>query len=187
MNRGNKILWWVIALLVILNLTTIGTILIRNSEDSEENIAIVLDENRQNPLTGRFFRQTLGFSDAQMELFREANQTFQYAANDLIYEMDSLKNELFAELNSPAPDRTRLNELSDHVGSHHAELKKITNDFYLQLKAACDSSQCEQLQQAFAPLFRDGTINRGRGYRWNDSTATGTGYRHRQGRGGRRE
>lgn len=187
MNRGNKILWWAIVLLVMLNLTTIGTILFRNSERNGDEMAIVLDENRQNPLTGRFFRQTLGFSDAQMELFREANHTFQLAANDLIYEMDSLKNEMFAELNSPAPDSTLLNTLSDHVGSHHAELKKITNDFYLQLKAVCDSSQCEQLQQAFTPLFRDGTMNRGRGYRWNDSIATGQGHRHRYGRGGRRE
>lgn len=187
MNRGNKILWWVIALLVILNLTTIGTILLRNSERNGDEVAIVLDENRQNPLTGRFFRQTLGFSDAQMVLFREANQSFQHTANDLIYEMDSLKNEMFTELNSAVPDTNRLNALSEHVGRHHAELKKITNGFYLQLKAACDSTQCEELQRSFTPLFRDGTINRGRGYRWRDSTATGPGFRHRYDRGGRSE
>lgn len=187
MNRRVKILWWVIALLVVLNLTTIGTILFRNRESSSDNIAIVLDENQQNPLTGRFFRQTLGFDDAQMALFREAHHSFQYKANDLIFEMDSLKNEMFKELNSPTPDTLRLNDLSDHVGSHHAELKKITNVFYLQLKTICDSTQCEQLQQAFLPLFRDGTLNRGRGYQWNDSTSTGQGNRHRYGRGGRGE
>lgn len=187
MNRGNKILWWVIALLVVLNLTTIGTILFRNRENSSDNIAIVLDENQQNPLTGRFFRQTLGFDDAQMALFREAHRSFQYRANDLIFEMDSLKNEMFEELNSAAPDTLRLNDLSDHVGIHHAELKKITNDFYLRLKTICDSTQCEQLQQAFLPLFRDGTLNRGRSYQWNDSTGTVPGSRHRYGRGGRGE
>jgi hypothetical protein len=187
MNRKVKILWWVIALLVVLNLTTIGTILFRNRESSSDNIAIVLDENQQNPLTGRFFRQTLGFDDAQMALFREAHHSFQYKANDLIFEMDSLKNEMFEELNSPTPDTLRLNDLSDHVGIHHAELKKITNDFYLQLKTICDSTQCEQLQQAFLPLFRDGTLNRGRGYQWNDSTGTVPGGRHRYGRGGREE
>lgn len=182
-NKSNKILWWVIALLVILNLTTIGTILLRNRENSGDEIQIVLDENRQNPLTGRFFRQTLGFSDTQMALFREAKQTFQHTANDLIYEMDSLKNEMFIELNRTAPDTTRLNALSEHVGSHHAELKILTNDFYLLLKEVCDSSQCELLQQAFTPLFRDGTMNRGNGYHRNDSTATGLGFRHRYDRG----
>lgn len=184
MNKTVKILWWAIALLVVLNLTTIGTILLRNRESSSDNIAIVLDENRQSPLTGRYFRQTLGFDDAQMNHFREAHRTFQYAANDLIFGMDSLKNEMFKELNSPTPDTIRLNELSEQVGSRHAELKKITNAFYLQLKTVCDSAQCEQLQQAFLPLFRDGTVNWGRGYQWNDSTGSGQGNRHRYGRRG---
>jgi hypothetical protein len=147
----------------------------------------VLDENRQNPLTGRFFRQTLLFSATQMDSFREANQIFQHAANDLIYEMDSLKYEMFTELNSPSPDRTRLNELSDHVGSHHAELKKITNDFYLKLKSVCDSTQCARLQQEFLPLFRNGNINQGGGYHWNDSTVSGRGFRHHNGLGGRKD
>lgn len=189
MNRTTtiKILWWIIALLVILDLTIIGTILVRNRSMGEEEIAIVLDEELPNPLTGRFFRQHLGFDDIQMAQFREAHRTFRYVANDLIFEMDSLKNELFVELNSLSPDTQRLNILSEHVGSHHADLKKITNDFYLNLRTICDSSQCLLLQQAFIPLFRDGTLNRGRGYRWSDSTATAPGYRHRYGRGGKSE
>lgn len=69
MNKTVKILWWVIALLVMLNVTIIGTILLRSRESSSDTIAIVLDENRQNPLTGRYFRQTLGFDDAQMDIF----------------------------------------------------------------------------------------------------------------------
>jgi len=72
MNKTIKILWWVIALLVTLNLTTIGTILLRNRESNSDNVTTVLDENRQNPLNGRYFRQTLGFDDAQMNVFREA-------------------------------------------------------------------------------------------------------------------
>ncbi len=187
MNRTVKILWWVIALLVMLNLTTIGTILLRNRENSSDYTAIVLDENRQSPLTGRYFRQTLGFDDAQMNIFREAHRSFQYRANDLIFGMDSLKNEMFAELNSSTPDTIRLNDLSEKLGSHHAELKKITNAFYLQLKTTCDSTQCEQLQRAFLPLFRDGTVNRGSGYQWNDSTGSGRGNRHRYGRRGEGE
>jgi len=184
MNKTVKILWWIIALLVVLNMTTIGTILLRNRDKNNDNTAIVLDENRQNPLTGRYFRQTLDFDDAQMNIFREAHRSFQYRANDLIFGMDSLKNVMFAELNSSTPDTNRLNDLSQQVGSHHAELKKITNTFYLQLKTVCDSTQCDQLQQAFLPLFRDGTVNRSRGYQWNDSTGSGPGNRHRYGHRG---
>ncbi len=55
MNKTNKILWFVIALLVILNLATIGTIFYHNRQSKDDNQAIVLDENRPNPLTGRLF------------------------------------------------------------------------------------------------------------------------------------
>lgn len=157
MNRTNKILWVVTVLLLILNLTTLGTIFYHNQENKKEKGAIVLDENRQNPLSGRFFRQHLGFSNKQMEVFRETNHDFQNRANRLIFEIDSLKTETFEELNSTNPDTTKINELSTHIGKHHIELKKITNNFYLTIKSVCDSSQQKRLEEAFLPLFRDGS------------------------------
>ena len=169
-------------MLFVLNLTSLGTFFLRKRENKTENTAIVLDENSQNPLTGSFFRQTLGFSNAQMDRFREAHRSFQFRANHLIFEMDSLKSEMFKELNNSSPDTLRLNNLSDQVGSRHAELKKITNHFYLILKEVCDSTQCEELQQAFLPLFRDNTLNMGRGYHRNDSPRTEREYRYRTGK-----
>lgn len=185
MNKTNKIMMWVIALLVVLNLTTIGTIVYHNQQEKDDSTAIVIDEG-QPPLTGRYFRQTLGFDNDQMDVFRAANREFQPRANLLIYEMDSLKNEMFMELNKPKPDETKLNALSDHIGNHHAELKKLTNDFYLKIKSACNDAQCAQLERAFLPLYRDETVNarRGYGYGYNrtDSLGMGRGYRHRYGR-----
>ncbi len=185
MNKINRILWFIVALLLILNLATIGTIFYHNRQSRGDDLAIVIDKNRQNPLTGRFFRQEIGFNDAQMDVFREANREFQPHANILIFEMDSLKEEMFGELNKPQPDSARLHHLSTSLGRHHTELKNITNDFYLKIKSVCDSSQCERLQEAFLPLFRDGaTANFGR-YGRNDSTAGGREIRYRYGRGSR--
>lgn len=184
MNKTNRILAWAVALLVVLNLATIGTIVYRNRHEKNDRTAIVLNES-QSPLTGRYFRQTLGFNDCQMDVFREANRIFQPGANGLIYEMDSLKHQMFGELNKPQPDTLLLDALSEHIGKHHAELKKITNDFYLTIKSACDSTQSKQFEQAFVTLYRDETINARRGYRHNrtDSPGAGRGYGHRYGRG----
>ena len=177
MNKTNKILWLAVALLIILNAATVGTILYHNRQSRNDDLAIVLDENRQNPLTGRFFRQELGFDDAQMAVFREANREFQHVANHLIFEMDSLKGQMFDELNKAHPDSLKLSDLSVHLGKHHTELKNITNDYYLKIKSVCDASQCGKLQEAFYPLFRDGTTaNIGRGYNRNDSTGRGHRY-----------
>lgn len=177
-------MWFAFALLLVLNLTTIGTILYHNHQNKNDREVVVLDETQRNPLSGRFFRQELGFNDSQMNVFREANREFQFVANYLIFRMDSLKAEMFKELNKTRSDTKVLNNLSVLLGNDHAELKNITNDFYLKIKSVCDDSQCELLQQAFQPLYRDGTdVNFRGGFNRNDSTRVGLGYRHRFGRG----
>ena len=176
MNKTNKILLLLLALLFISNLTTIGTILYHNRGHQDGNVAIVIDENAQNPLIGRFLRQELGFDSEQMAVFREVNRKLKHVANTLIYEMDSLKVEMFNELNKDTPDSLRLKELSNHIGMHHTELKEITNEYYLKLKSVCNETQREQLKEAFLPLFKDGTTtNVGRGYRRGQGPRDGRG------------
>lgn len=163
MSKTNKILLWIIALLVVINLTTIGTIVYHNFIEKSDAPAIILDKTGRNPLNGKYFRQTLGFSNTQMEVFREANHKFQPHAQALIIEMDSLKTEMFAELNKSAPDSLKLTTLSQHIGMHHAELKQITNHFYLIVKSVCDSAQQQQLQKTFLLLYKDENVHRKRG------------------------
>jgi hypothetical protein len=184
MNKTNKIWIWIVVLLVVLNLTTIGTILYHNYRENSNGVAVSLSEEGQNRISGKYFRQTLGFNDDQMEAFRQANREFQPAAARLIFSIDSLKREMFKELNENHPDTAMLNYLSDQLGKHHAELKRITNNFYLKMKSVCDSSQCIVLQRTFLPLYYDETIQtrRGYGYGRGDSIGTNQGFRHRYGR-----
>ena len=97
MNK-NTILIWLVVILVLLNVSTIATILYHNYQEQIEKQDIVLDSQGQNPLNGRYFRQTLGFTDSQMEVFREVNHEFRPNANRIIIKIDSLKNEMFAEI-----------------------------------------------------------------------------------------
>ena len=183
MNKTNKIWIGIVVLLVVLNLTTIGTILYHNYRENGDDIAISLSGDGQNRISGRYFRHTLGFNDDQMEAFRKANREFQPAAARLIFSIDSLKMEMFNELNKNRPDTVKLNYLSEQLGKHHAELKKITNSFYLKMKQVCDSSQCVVLQETFLPLYYNETIQdrRGYGYGYGDSIGANQGFRHRYG------
>lgn len=180
MNKTNKILAWAVLFLAVLNVATIGTIIYHNKQEKSDSTAIVLDEEKP-PLTGRYFRQTLGFNNNQMEMFREANRNFQPQANKLIFEMDSLKNEMYKELNNIQPDSLKLNDLSNHIGMHHAELKRITNSFYLKMKSICNEAQREQLEEMFLPLYKDETINFRHGRR--DNIQSNNEYRNYRGRG----
>lgn len=154
MNK-RTILTWTIVILVILNVSTIATIVYHNYQEKIEKQDIVLDTQGQNPLNGKYFRQTLGFTDSQMEVFRKVNHEFIPNANGIIIKIDSLKKEMFAEIQKPVSDTVRLNALALETGNLHAELKIETNGFYLKIKAVCTPEQLERLQDAFSPLFRN--------------------------------
>src|SRR5665647_1341106 len=107
-----KLLTWAVILLIVLNITTISTILYHNYTESANSKTIVLNTDGNNMLTCRFFKQTLGFNQAQMNVFREANRGFRPKANGIILQIDSLKNEMFIELKKNKSDTVRLNNLS---------------------------------------------------------------------------
>lgn len=179
MNK-TKLLIWAVVLLVVLNLTTIGTILYHNYRESIDNKDIVLDVQGNNMLNGRFFRQTMGFNDTQMEVFRKTNREFRPKANEIILQIDSLKNEMFIELKKTKSDTIKLNVLSNETGVLHAKLKRETNRFYLKIKTVCTPQQLEQLQITFTPLFRNESCD-GRGMnRQGKGRGQGNGFRNQQ-------
>ena len=123
MNK-NTILIWSVVILAILNVSTIATIVYHNYQERIEKQDIVLDTQGQNPLNGKYFRQTLGFTDSQMEVFREVNHEFRPNANRIIIKIDSLKREMFTEIKRPSSDTVRLNALALETGNLHAQLKR---------------------------------------------------------------
>lgn len=150
-----KTLQWLVALLILLNLSTIASLLYHNYQEKTNNEILVFDVGSENRLNGRYFRQALDFNDEQMDAFREANRSFQPKANMIILSIDSLKNNIFIELKKEYPDTIVLGQLSENIGKLHADLKKATNQFYLKIKSVCTTEQKEQLNEVFSPLFKN--------------------------------
>lgn len=150
-----KILQWLVALLLLLNLSTIASIVYHQYQEKVDTDILISDTENERRLNGRYFRQTLGFDNEQMEAFRQANRAFQPEANAIISTIDSLKNDIFSELKRENPDTAKLNLLSESIGNQHTKLKKETNKFYLKIKNVCNSVQKEQLNEVFSPLFRN--------------------------------
>jgi hypothetical protein len=161
MNK-TKILTWSVILLVVLNMSTIGTIVWRNSEEvrDQDSLVVVSEGSR---FTGRHFRNTLDFDEEQMKVFREANRRFQPRSHTIIYRIDSLKNKMFDELQHVKPDSLILDSLSLQIGAQHTALKRETIRFYQQIKAVCSPEQQARLGTVFKPLFRNESIGNRRG------------------------
>ncbi len=159
MNR-NQLLTWTVVLLILINVATVVTILYNKYKVSAaaDNIAINSGSG-VNILNGKFFRQTLGFTQKQMESFRDINQVFRPHAMDLTYGVDSLKTEMYNELQKAMPDTVRLNNLSWQTGDMHGKLKYETYHFYLNIKKICSPAQSVELEKAFQPLFKTENIN----------------------------
>jgi hypothetical protein len=152
MNK-TKLLVWAVALLAILNITTIATIIYHNQHENEDNQSVVLSEDGNEVLNGRYMRQIVGFDTQQMNAFRTAKHEFQPVANNIVFKIDSLKNEMFEELNKAKTDTAKLDVLSTQIGVLHAELKMKTDRFYLNIKSVCKPDQFIKLKKAFTPLF----------------------------------
>ncbi len=174
MVSKNKILTWIIVLLVVMNISTIASVIYHNYQEQklvEESIII----DGQN-INGRFVRDKLGFDNEQLDAFREANHGFRPIARQVIFQIDSLKEQMFTELRKQTSDTVMLAAFSKQIGDLHGELKHRTFEYYLNLKAICTMKQLPALEQIFAPLFNNERMNA-----WSGRQGGGQG----MGRGGR--
>jgi hypothetical protein len=174
MITNNKILIWMVVLLLILNIVTIATILYHNHQEKTLNDESVIINTEGQMLNGMYLRQRLGFNDSQIAAFREANHGFRPQALTIINRIDSLKEAMFAEMRQDVSDTTKLDQLSQEIGSCHSQLKKGTYKYYLKIRAICSREQRPQFEKIFAPLFEKEALympqgrgrKQGRGGRW---------------------
>ncbi len=157
-RRYNRsILIWIIVILALTNLSTIGTILYRAyfqestvQYDNSEHIEI------PNSRIGRFFRDELNLNYEQHQQFRNFRQKFHREANILADEMQLRRNELMIELRKEKSDSICLHKLAREIGNLHSELKHLTFEYYLEMKNVCTDEQKEKLFQIFNSMTNQG-------------------------------
>jgi Spy/CpxP family protein refolding chaperone len=160
MLRNIKILRWLIFLLLLMNMVTIGTIVYHQYQEKKMAGDIrISTPSGTNLLNGRYCRQELGFTAEQMDEFRSINQQFRPATMELTWRIDSLKEEMYDQLTGPAADTASLNRLSAEIGELHGRLKYETYRFYIQLKEISNKDQQVKLANAFKPLFKNETVS----------------------------
>ncbi len=177
-NR-TRMMIWAIALLAVMNITTILTIIYHRHETRPGINMPVSDitggDNSSVRFSGRWFRDELDLSTEHMDRLREFNPAFRQHVRDINLQLNDLRKLMLDEMSSPLSDSARLNLLSDSVGLLHAELKKHTYRYYMNFKDICNKEQKEKLDNMFGEIFaadiqtgrygQGGLYGRGRG-RW---------------------
>lgn len=152
MFRNVKILSWLVAILLVTNLTTIATVFhhMHHEEPSKgEQVETEVPGDRRT----RFFKEQLNLSDEQLVPFREANRRFNRHARGITENMSQLRVEMLDELFADSVNREDLLVIARKVGLYHQELKMATCDFYLELKSICNEEQKAKLSNIFQSLL----------------------------------
>jgi len=171
MKTENTYKWmvWIIVILALMNIATIVTVIYnRNKANSE--VTVESARQSQSPVlpmkySGRYFRDQLGFNNDQMSRFVEFNPAFRENVKNINIELDLLRDQMLSEMAAEKCDSIKLGLLSDSIGYLHANLKKVTYEYYLDIKNICDKQQQEKLKELFSGMFasdfRKGRYGRG--------------------------
>ena len=91
MNKTNKIWIGIVVLLVVLNLTTIGTILYRNYRENSDDIAISLSEEGQNRISEDIFVRHWVLMMIRWKYSERQIVNFNLLQHDLYFQLIRLK------------------------------------------------------------------------------------------------
>ncbi len=154
----------IIIFLLVTNLATIFTTVSLNKKEQEEVSQPPVIELPRDRRVGYFHNQ-LGISDEQFPAYRDYNRHFNTYAGELTVKMRELRHQMVDEMASENPDTIKLNNIAAEFGRLHEEMKKLTMEYYFNLKSISDEQQKERLYFIFRDMLNpEGTIyGRGRG------------------------
>ena len=165
-----RILIWIIVILIASNLSMGLSFWYHRYQETRGEEEIKSEEvEMPSEQRTRFFRDQLNLTSDQLEVFRELNREFNRSARKESNELEDLRIEMVKEMGKASPSTERLDSIAREVGGHHSELKEITMDYYLKMKAACNAEQQEKLKEIFLSVSKSdeevALPERGRRYR----------------------
>lgn len=163
MEKRSKIYIWLIIILLVTNVATIGSVLYHVY--TEKKAEPVQKTEMPNEQRTRFLVEQLNLNVEQADQFRNLNRTFNRTANPVTRELEQLRLEMLEELAASQPDKNKLENIAREIGDLHTELKETTIDFYLQMKSVCTEEQQTKLYQIFHSMLNqeeDVKLPRGR-------------------------
>ncbi len=150
-----RTLIWIIVILFATNLSMGVSFLYHKYQDKirAEQTEIQKIEMPAQQRT-RFFREQLNLRQDQIEPFRNLNRDYNWKARQIANDLQTLRIEMVADLGAKNSNQYELDEISNKIGELHAELKKVTIAYYLDMKKLCDKDQQEKLNNIFMSVLK---------------------------------
>lgn len=178
-----RILIWIIVILVATNLSMGLSFWYHKHQENK-----VTDENTgrmelPSEQRTRFFRDQLDLNIDQMDQFRNLNREFNRNTRVISDQLEAYRVQMVDEMGKEEPSKPLLDSISVEIGELHTKLKEQTINYYLGMKAVCNSVQQEKLKEIFLeaskakedvelPQRGRGGFGRGPGFRNQNRTDT---------------
>lgn len=168
-----KILIWLVIILFALNISTVASLYFHSKRSERPQIGnekVQIDGQAESG--ARQFRDKLNLNVDQMLHFRDINREYNRTANQVTQQLERLRIDMVSELGKINSDSDRIREINREFGQLHEQLKNLTADYYLQMKALCNEEQQQKLYDLFSNMVKTddpapARQGRRRGRAWN--------------------
>lgn len=160
MNSSNKnrLIFFVLLFLVIVNLSALATFFIYRSHQNE---VVVCDAMQAG--CGNAFKSELGLSEDQSRKVEVINSQYQEASGPVVAQIRNIRSEILDELSAEIPDTLYLKQKSSELCDLQLRLQKANFTQYLELKKVCDPGQAQRLSALYRELYGCARMGNGRG------------------------
>ncbi len=130
-----------IVLLVIINVSSITTILIRRHRPAEHHLPRKMADNVK--ATTIFLKKELQFSDAQIDEFIQFQNKFLDESQRMRHEIGDLKRDIYLTLFENVTDTSNNSRRFAEIGKKNVEMEVLLYEYFIQVKNLCTPGQQE--------------------------------------------
>ncbi len=147
---NNKWMAWILIMLLILNISVLGTILgIYFFRSGKAEPELTPDQR----FSGRDLVENARFDSAQLISFHKLRQDFIEGTKPDLERLNLIRRDVIGEMDSREPDTTYLMGLADSIGKVQARIKKATLRHYRDVNRICNPEQKEMVKRYYTRMF----------------------------------
>jgi hypothetical protein len=143
----NKVVFWLMIFLVVINLSALVTFLVFFSKNTTESKL----QPRENP--GMAIRKELSLSVPQSEKVEAVLADYRNTTEPITTNIRNYRSRLLEELAKDNPDTTVLNKCGEEICLLQKQMQKASVKQYMALKEICNPAQCQRLSALYFELY----------------------------------
>lgn len=153
----NRLLFWVLIFLVIVNLAALGTYFFFPRQQT----VVTCKEGASTP--GCVYQSRLDLTDEQARQVDLISEDYLKISRPIADEIKGIRGEILDELTVDQPDTSYLNELGSALAELQVQLQRKNIEHYMALKEVCNPEQAMRLSNLYRELYGCPMQGQGRG------------------------